>query len=342
MKITYLADTPQEEIEKFLAEWHNALPYVVGHTSGSTGEPNPIELLKADMRASARITNNYFGIDSRSTLLLSLSPTYIAGKMVLVRALEADCKVVVVKPSANPLMVELPCKVDLAAVVPMQLEHLLNNTDSLKQLSNIEHLIIGGAAVSEQLQQHLQTLSTRCYATYGMTETFSHIALKPLNGKGKMPYYHTLTPVTCSTDDRGCLVIHALHLSTKRFVTNDVVTLHSDTTFEWVDRYDRIINSGGVKVSPEKLETLLAPYISLPFFITSQPDALLGEHVVLVIEGEKWSSNEIAKLTKKCSELLGKYEVPKEVLFLSQFDTTYSGKIIKRLPPLGDEIQHKQ
>lgn len=331
MKITYLADTSQEEVEQFLAEWNSALPYVVGHTSGSTGEPNPIELLKADMRASARITNSHFGIDSNSCLLLSLSPTYIAGKMVLVRAIEADCHLLVVKPSANPLLIELPNRVDIAAVVPMQLEHILNNPQSLRQLTDIKHLIIGGAAVSEQLRQRLQSLSTRCFATYGMTETLSHIALKPLNGEAVTPCYHTLAPVTCSTDERGCLVIHAPHLSANRFVTNDVVTLHSETVFEWVDRFDRIINSGGVKVSPERVEKLLAPYIATPFFITSQPDALLGERVVLVIEGEHWNSEEIAQRTASYREVLSRYEMPKEVLFLPKFHTTYSGKIIKRL-----------
>ncbi len=331
MKITYLADTPQEEVEQFLAEWNSAPPYVVGHTSGSTGAPKPIELFKEDMRASARITNNHFGIDNNSCLLLSLSLTYIAGKMVLVRAIEADCHLLVVKPSANPLLIELPSRIDIAAVVPMQLEHILNNTQSLKQLANIKHLIIGGAAVSESLQQRLQTLSTQCYATYGMTETLSHVALKPLNGVTATPCYHTLAPVTCSTDERGCLIIHAPHLSAKRFVTNDVVTMHSNTMFEWMDRYDRIINSGGIKVSPEKVEKLLAPFIALPFFITSQPDTLLGARVVLVIEGEPWNSEKIAQLTASYREVLSRYEVPKEVLFLPKFHTTYSGKIIKRL-----------
>ncbi|MDD6668520.1 MAG: AMP-dependent synthetase, partial [Bacteroidales bacterium] len=73
-------------VDEFLAEWRNGDAFVTAHTSGSTGTPKAIRLLKADMLASARATNARFGIGAHSRLLLCLSPDYIAGKMMIVRA----------------------------------------------------------------------------------------------------------------------------------------------------------------------------------------------------------------------------------------------------------------
>lgn len=50
-------------VDDFLKEWHSEEPFVVAHTSGSTGKPKEIKLLKADMRASAALTNRFFSID---------------------------------------------------------------------------------------------------------------------------------------------------------------------------------------------------------------------------------------------------------------------------------------
>lgn len=90
-------------VDDFLKEWHSEEPFVVAHTSGSTGKPKEIKLLKADMRASAALTNRFFSIDSGSTLLLCLSPDYIAGKMMIVRAEEAGATLLVESPSNRPL-----------------------------------------------------------------------------------------------------------------------------------------------------------------------------------------------------------------------------------------------
>ena len=119
-----LSDLPDGELQTFLWEWFDEKPYVVGHTSGSTGKPKEIYLSKEDLRASARITNRFFGIDRNSVLLLCLSVSYIAGKMMVVRALETGAELWVVPVWSPPLQEgELIAgrSVDLAAVVPMQI-----------------------------------------------------------------------------------------------------------------------------------------------------------------------------------------------------------------------------
>ena len=66
-------------IADFINEWESDRNYIVAHTSGSTGEPKEIHLLKSDMRVSAKATNKRFKLDKRSTIGAPLSIDYIAG-----------------------------------------------------------------------------------------------------------------------------------------------------------------------------------------------------------------------------------------------------------------------
>jgi O-succinylbenzoic acid--CoA ligase len=87
------------DLEEFLAEWHNDSPTVLVHTSGSTGKPKPMLVEKRRMEASARITCGFLGLKSGDSALLCMSLDYIAGKMMVVRALSFGLRLIVVKPS---------------------------------------------------------------------------------------------------------------------------------------------------------------------------------------------------------------------------------------------------
>lgn len=323
-------------LRDFLYEWTNEQPDVEGHTSGSTGVPKEIRLRKEDMQASARITNEFFGIGQASVLLLCLSVSYIAGKMMVVRALEAGAELWCVQVSSHPLR-ELrnsgfylaggaEKKIDLAAMVPLQAEETLKVAEEKKEFICVRQLLIGGAPVSSRLEQQLQLLPVHCYATYGMTETVSHVALRRMDGRSE---YDALGEVSFSSDCRGCLVIHAPHLTGRKFVTNDMVELKDERHFRWLGRYDHVINSGGIKFFPEVIEGKIASCFSCRYFITSLPDERLGERIVLVIEGKPQEDESL--LMKKLKLFLVAYEMPKEILYLPHFRETFSGKIIRKI-----------
>lgn len=315
------------DVVSFLNEWLDSREYVIGRTSGSTGTPKEIRLLKSDMEASARLTNEFFGINNHSVLLLCLSPDYIAGKMMIVRALLAGANLLVVKPSSSPLK-ETDRPIDFAAMVPMQVQESLADPVTRDKISCIKQLIIGGAAVSPALESALSGFPVRCFSTYGMTETVSHIALRELNTA--YPGYTALGDVSFSQDDRECLCIHAPHLSNTDFVTNDIVRLSGETRFEWLGRFDNVINSGGVKLFPEEIEKKISGLLSgKRYYVTAVPDERLGQKAVLVIEDKSWSEDRIAFLKKTLKSVLSVYQVPKEVRFIPYFRETYSGKIIR-------------
>lgn len=93
----------EKNIGKFLFEWLNNESFVFVQTSGSTGKPKKIVLQKTAMMASAKATGTFFNLQPKNTTLLCLSADYIAGKMMLVRAITLGLHLDAVEPNSNPL-----------------------------------------------------------------------------------------------------------------------------------------------------------------------------------------------------------------------------------------------
>lgn len=300
-------------VHEFFTEWFSNKKYLTVHTSGSTGKPKAVRLLKEHMINSALATARYFELDDEEiTALLCLSPDYIAGKMMLVRAIVSGWNLDVIEPTSHPL--EKRKMYDFTAMVPLQVYN------SLANLHKVKTIIVGGGAVSKALQKDLINVRPKMYSTYGMTETVTHIAVKKLSQlNGITNYFEALPGITLEEDDRGCLVINAPNISKKQIITNDLINLIDDRHFCWKGRFDNIINTGGVKIIPERVEDKLGSVIVQRFFISSIKDDALGEKVILIIEGKKVKNIDYSALDK--------YEKPKEVFYIDKFNETKSGKI---------------
>lgn len=308
----------KREVGLFLKEWLNDSTYITAHTSGSTGAPKEIKLLKSHVEASATTTCRYFGIDNKSTMLLCMSTGFIAGKLMLVRALMSKANLIIVEPSKNPVR-ELAVPIDFAAMVPMQVGTCV--TESPNQFTQIDTLIIGGAPLQNELRDTLTKLPGKYYCTYGMTETITHVGVSKI-GTHKPHHYEAIPPVSFSQDDRGCLVIDLPHMDDLKVVTNDMINLHSNNHFEWLGRMDNVINTGGVKVFPERIEEKLHDHIVGEFFIIGTRDESLGETVTLVYSSQTQIPSE-----EKLRTLVGQYEIPRKLLQVSEIKYTGSGKI---------------
>ena len=304
-------------IGEFLRQWFNDSPFLTVRTSGSTGTPKNIKIAKNAMINSAVATGDFFDLPSGTSALLCLSAGYIAGKMMLVRAMTLGWHLHIVAPEKDALT-QYDNSYDFVAMVPYQVHH------SLRALQKVKKIIIGGGEINPKLEAKLQSLSTQVFATYGMTETVTHIAARSVNGTNKSNYYSALPNVCFEKDERGCLVIDAPTVSEKRVVTNDLVNLISKTQFEWLGRYDNVINSGGIKVFPEQVEKKLSNFIFQPFIIASEKDAILGNQVILIIETDSPVNKETIK---NAFSVLENYQRPKKIYTFSKFPITETGKI---------------
>ncbi len=315
----------------FLREWWSEEEYVVVQTSGSTGTPKRIRLTKCAMRRSGLRSNRYFQIEAGKRLLLAMDLRYIGAKMMVVRALLAGAELIVVPPSSHPLAT-LSVAPQFVSLVPLQLHHTLEVPAERELLSQAEQLIIGGGAIHPAVEAQLSTLPVAAYATYGMTETISHIALRRLNGPHASPLFYPLEGVHLSQGYEGELIIEdrLLYPEGPSLTTHDLVALHPDGGFTIEGRADNIINSGGVKISPEPIERQLSAILAIPLAISWIADAALGQKLVLVLEGDSLSEGLAKSLDKTCKQLLPPYHRPKEIRCVAQLPHNDNGKLDRR------------
>lgn len=305
----------------FLIDWLNKDDFLIVNTSGSTGQPKAIKLKKQAMVNSAIATGDIFELEPGNTAIDCLPSYYIAGKMMLVRAmilgLEIDC----VEPSAHPIF-DYEKHYDFCAMIPLQLKHTIDYTD------NIKTIIVGGSKITKPLLERIKNRPSKFYETYGMTETVTHVAVKQLASKGHKgdSFFKALANVTFSQDDRKCLVINASKLVKESLTTNDIVDLKSETSFKLLGRYDNVINSGGVKLFPEQIEEKLQPIIDERFIVAGEEDATLGEKLILIVENPRDSVETIENRVKYLKGLT-RFEVPKKIYTIDKFSETVNGKI---------------
>lgn len=311
----------ERQVYAFVINWFDHSEEIEQKTSGSTGSPKKIMLKKSMMVASAQKTIRYFDLKSGQVAWLCLPVQYIAGKMMVVRAIEARLNLVISEPLSRPV---IPfSKVDFAALVPMQMHKMLSAGEDISRISK---LILGGSAVDFKLLKHIEKLSCEVYATYGMTETSSHIALQRLNGSKPDAHFKVLDGFSVATDAHGCLQIIAPEFFSGVLQTTDVVELISPVAFRWLGRADHVINSGGIKISPEPIEKEISLLINSECVITSLPDEALGQKLVLIVEG---SADDFSKnlLIDKIKQRFEKHLVPKLVYYLDALPRTSSMKV---------------
>lgn len=306
--------------EDFIEEWHNEQEFIKVQTSGSTGNPKIIELSKDFMVTSGQRTNSFFNINQKSRLHSCISPDFIGGKMMAVRADIANAKLTWEMPSNEPLKgLRADDVLDLVAVVPSQMIYILDNIEKMPKIKNI---IIGGSPIHPDLKKKIAESGLNAYETYGMTETSSHIALRKIS---QMDYpFTTLNGIKVNLDSIGCLKI--LFENGLEIQTHDIAELISPISFYIKGRIDDIIITGGKKLNPNEIENKISHLINSPFCITGFPDKKWGEKVILLIEGyqDEWNLQELKENLK---ETLVSWEIPKEIYFIKEFSRTTNGKI---------------
>jgi O-succinylbenzoic acid--CoA ligase len=331
-----VAQTPyQAEALRFCRAWLSGQTEFTLHTSGSTGTPKPIVLSRAQMQASAQLTGQTLDLQAGDAALVCLNVQYVAGIMMLVRGLELSLPMTIIEPVSNPLADFDPQNTSFAftALVPLQLQTILDSApDKLPILDGMKAILVGGAATSPALEQALQLIKAPVYATYGMTETVSHIALRRLNGPEATDNFTALHAVQLGTDAKNCLHITSAATGFERIQTNDVVELIGPMQFRLLGRADRIINSGGVKIQPEQVERIiqsgLKQYgLSPRLFVAGLPDERLGQRLVAVSEGIPINTQQWEEVQAAVRTQLGPYFVPKELITVAKFTETATGKI---------------
>jgi len=312
---------PAPGLRAFLEEWWSPSHFIKLRTSGSTGKPKEIIVLKSAMVESARRTLNHFNLQPGMKALLCLPIEFIAGKMMVVRTIVGQLEMIAVPSSGQPLQ-NIDFEVDFAAFTPMQIYNEIKSASCKFHL--LKKVIIGGGKVDATLDRLLQEQPFEAYETYGMTETLSHVAIRRINGAARQDSFFPMEDVIIGTDERGCLTLLLPGIIDKTLITNDLAEIRADGSFTIRGRADNVINSGGIKISPEAIEKKIESLLNIPFVISSIPDPRLGQMLVLVTEG---AVANVHNLIPEFNKLLAKYEIPISIVTLEKFPRTASGKV---------------
>lgn len=292
------------------------------HTSGSTGSPKEIVFQREEIELSAKLTASSFGVGKGAAALLSLPTRFVAGKMMVFRAIVNQWKLLVTLPSSNP-MKELNVPIDFAAFTPHQLS--VGFKQCPEKLSLIRTIICGGGGIGKGLSEMIQQSGVKVFETYGMTETLTHVAVKA-HHLGES-FFRALPGITFLQGENGCLTIRCSHLLSSTIYTQDLAEIFSPSEMKWLGRNDFIINSGGIKISPERIEEVLAEVFYFPFYIGGLRDEIMGEKLTIFVEELPLNFPWQDRLNEAALE---QYERPKQMVAIGKFERTNSGKIIRK------------
>lgn len=327
----------ERDIWSFILQWFSPDKTIDVNTSGSTGVPKTIALHKKDMVESAKATLSFFNLTKRDSALLCLPVQYIAGKMMIVRALTGGMDLHFIEP-ASTLNLSTIGQCSFSAMTPMQVVNILETVSGKNALEQLNTLIVGGSAFPYGLNEKLQSLKSNIWQTYGMTETMTHIALRPVNGDNSSEWYQSLSGVSLNQDEKGCLVIDYPKIGVHQMATNDIVELNKKNQFKILGRIDHMVNSGGLKLFPESLEQKLFGILPFDFFMAGIADPVLGEKLVMVIECVNLSKENLNELRIKVESNLSRFEKPKEYFCIPKFIKTENGKI-QRLKTVNQAVK---
>lgn len=317
--------TNAELAEEFLKNWRSGATEFTIYTSGSTGEPKQIVLERKWMEWSAEKSASIFKPQIDDILFCCLPLDKVGGLMMLVRSEIWKIPVVIVEARANPLLTDI--EASIISLTPHQLYHIFQNSESMDRLLKFREVLIGGSDINSQMEKTIQSLDTQCIFkhSYGMTETYSHVAIRSINQKGVDRRFRCLEGNDVVKDEDGCALIHTPYYPSG-IRTNDLIETFDDGSFRILGRKDFIINSGGVKLSPERVEELIEEKLesNINFVISSIKDTILGEKLVLVCNTKDLAQFENMDLS--FLKTYNPYSVPKSIIGLEEIPVNTGGK----------------
>ncbi len=273
-------------------------------TSGSTGQPRPVMLTKANLDASARCSASCTPLGPGDRWLACLPLFHIGGFSILARCDRAKATPILHR-NFDPEEVLASLRrehVSHISLVPAMLAQLLDASDAPPP-DALRHVLVGGSALSATLAERARLLGWPIQPTYGMSETGSQVATLPALTPGwragcvgkPLPGIEIALDTEQRLKVRGRVVMAGYANPDLRagdgvengwFVTPDIGEISHDGELTIVGRADDVIVTGGKKVHPASIEQALAQCPGIEDVrVVGTPHPTWGETVTVLFRG---------------------------------------------------------
>jgi len=332
-------------------------------TSGSTGSAKGVALPASALLASVSAGHDRLGGPGR--WLLALPAWHVAGLQVLLRSLVARTEPVVLdlaggfdpdRFAAAAAALSGPRR--YTALVPAQLVRILDGgPDAVATLASFDAVLVGGQATPPRLRERAAAAGVRVVTTYGMSETCGGCVYDgvPLDGvRVRVETDETVPaangPAVDAADDgraagrvwlggpvlaRGYRADPAATATAFRadgaggrwFRTDDAGRLLSGGELEVTGRLDGVIVTGGLKVDPGAVESVL---LRIPGVaeaaVFGVDDARWGQRVAAAVVLEPGAHVDADLARARVGAELAGHAAPRQLLVLDRLPLRGPGK----------------
>lgn len=320
--------SPQWDTLSAPAQWLLQRPATIVFTSGSMGVPKAAMHSLGNHRANAAASNARIPLTSESRWLLALPLFHVSGLAILFRCWLAGAVAVV--PGPDEPLPELLNRTWLTHVslVPMQLHRLMDDTDSVEKLRELQVILLGGAAAPESLIRRAHGAGLPICPTYGLTEMASQATTVPPGAslEERLGYGPPLLPGTVCVSAKGEIEIRGPSRFLGYVNGRELDTPFCDGFFStgdlgWFDerdglhvtgRADRRFVVGGENVQPETVEAELCAFAEIiEAVVVPVPDPEYGEVPVAFLRSRAaWTED---ALRRRLAKTLPKYMIPRRI-----------------------------
>jgi O-succinylbenzoic acid--CoA ligase len=310
-----------------LEEVDPAAVHSVIHTSGTTGEPRPVELTYGNHWASALASAWNLGVDPDDRWLCCLPLFHVGGLAVLLRsAIYATTAVIHERFEIGAVRRALESGgITLVSLVPTMLRRLLEA--GLSEAPALRAILLGGGPVPPDLLD----CGLPVVPTYGMTETASQVVTG--SPGTALPGVELRIGEDGEVLVRGPMVAPGAPAADGWLHTGDRGRLDAEGRLHVEGRIKELIVTGGENVSPVEVEHALAGHPAVAdVAVAGLPDAEWGEAVTAFVVLREPEDPD--KLREWCRERLAPYKVPRHIEQVEALPRNPAGKLLRdRLAP---------
>jgi acyl-coenzyme A synthetase/AMP-(fatty) acid ligase len=285
------------------------------NTSGTTSKPKQVKHSYNYLIKNIKIDKSF----KDCIWALTYHPNTMAASQVILQAYLNGGRIVNLIDKKNHQIIDL--------IQTLLVTHISATPTFYRMLTDfvfesVKQVTLGGESVDSNIINRVKTIfpNAKIRNIYALTELGSlmsssdeYFSISP-----KKSEFIKLKNNTIFVNDNG-----------KWFETGDLVELVGDNRFRIIGRESSIINVGGYKVNPIKVESKIN---SLPFVKHSKvygiQNSVLGKIVAVDIVINY--SIDIKDIRNNLKLIMNKYEMPLKINIVSDFEKTLTGKIIRQ------------